>query len=41
MPQKVLAGTEFMEITLKDYRTYTYVLGQDLELGEGHSKEWM
>ena len=37
MPQTVLAGTEFMEITLKDYRTYTYTLTQDLGLGEGHS----
>ena len=39
MPQTVLGGSEFMEITLKDYRTYTYTLTQDLELGGGHSIE--
>lgn len=34
-PQTVAAGTEFMEVTLPDERSYTYVLEEDLSLTPG------
>lgn len=37
MPQAVPVGTEFMEITLKDNRTFTYTLEEDLNLEQGHT----
>ena len=38
VPQTITAGTEFMEVTLPDERTYTYILGEDLTLGQGIAK---
>lgn len=35
VPQTIPAGTEFMEVTLPDERTYTYKLEEDLSLGQG------
>lgn len=37
VPQAIPAGTEFMEITLKDNRTFTYTLEEDLSLEQDHS----
>ena len=38
VPQTITAGTEFMEVTLPDERTYTYILEEDLTLGQGIAK---
>lgn len=35
VPQTIPAGTEFMEVTLSDERSYTYTLEEDLSLGQG------
>lgn len=38
VPQTIPAGTEFMEITLPDERSYTYTLEEDMSLGQGVAK---
>lgn len=39
VPQTIPGGTEFMEVTLPDERTYTYTLEEDLALGQGVATE--